>query len=1244
MAEFRVDSLDDGQDPEDGLTTLREAVAAANAAPGDDRILFDVGGTIALDPDLGELTVTDALSIEGGGVITLDGGGATRLIAITDAAAETRLAGLTLIGGNGAGTGTGGGAVLSAAALTLDTVTLGANRTLGDDAPGGAVSALGDLVLIDSTVRDNTTFGANSKGGGIAATGRVTMTGGEISANTTTGATASGGGLYAAGAIAIEDAAIRDNATAGVSASGGGVAGAGTVALTRATVAGNATYGAAANGGGVYAAGSLSLADSMVGGPTATAGNATHGANAVGGGLAGRGGVSVSGSTIEMNATKGAGANGGGLYAGGVLTVGALEERASLIAGNRTEGDDAQGGGVSARGDAVIADTTFSANATIGLRASGGALHGETTLALARSSLTGNRTEGAEAPGGALHARASAALSEVYMVANATRGDRAAGGAVSADSGLEIAASTIRDNSTLGDGSPGGALSAGGALRIERTTLSGNATEGEAAAGGALRAAGSLEIFDSTLDRNSTSGTGSSGGAVAVDGPAGLDAVTFLGNVTFGDAAGGGAISARGVLRLGFATLEENRTSGAGAGGGAIEAAGALTLLSSSLIANATAGSGAAGGAIDATGPAMLTQTTLVGNTTADASGGGIAASGGLTLINATLTGNSAGGPEGAGGGVFAAGRLALGNSILLGNAATAGGEIAVADAQAMAETLGPNILGGVAPETVFAVTAPFGAGTVAGVATRTGLVPTVALRSDGDNPALDAGDEALLSELASPRDLTGDGDRADRLSSDARGSAFQRIIDLAAAENGPGFAVDLGAVELGTLRRPPGAVADAAAATEGGPAITLDLTANDVAADEQTIRVAGLETTGLLGTATLLPDGRVSYDPGDAFDGLAAGEIVEDVFLYRLEDGGGDGDTGRVTVRVTGVNDAPAARDDSATVVVGNPATISVLENDADPDPGDALRILGLDLEGTLGSVTLGPDRETILYDPGAGFAGLATGQSATDTLRYTVADPDGATATATLSVTVFGTAPPPQPPSPQDDAARATSGAAIALDPLADNGAGPDTDVNGDALALVGVGRPANGVAGIGPDGAIIYRSAPGFVGTDSFSYTIEDATGRIASATVTVAVGAEPDPGGLTRAEAQRVALLFDAALDRGGQAAGVNFWIDRREAGASHREVAAEFLDNPEFTDRFGEVAGLDDATLVRRLFLNVLDREGRGPGIEHWTARVGAADFDRADLLIAFADSAENLFGASGIAGMFEAGEGVWAFG
>jgi hypothetical protein len=101
------------------------------------------------------------------------------------------------------------------------------------------------------------------------------------------------------------------------------------------------------------------------------------------------------------------------------------------------------------------------------------------------------------------------------------------------------------------------------------------------------------------------------------------------------------------------------------------------------------------------------------------------------------------------------------------------------------------------------------------------------------------------------------------------------------------------------------------------------------------------------------------------------------------------------VTITVVEVelpNEAPVANDDLAFTWKDTPVVIDVLANDFDPD-GDPLTIIEV-VNTTMGTTEINADG-TVTYHPMPGWWGG-------DTFTYTISDPDGATATATVALDV--------------------------------------------------------------------------------------------------------------------------------------------------------------------------------------------------------------------------------------------------
>ncbi|QOJ00226.1 MAG: S8 family serine peptidase [Phycisphaeraceae bacterium] len=98
------------------------------------------------------------------------------------------------------------------------------------------------------------------------------------------------------------------------------------------------------------------------------------------------------------------------------------------------------------------------------------------------------------------------------------------------------------------------------------------------------------------------------------------------------------------------------------------------------------------------------------------------------------------------------------------------------------------------------------------------------------------------------------------------------------------------------------------------------------------------------------------------------------------------------------------------------------------------------------------------------------------------------------------------PAAPTATDDDADTIEGLALRIDVMAN-----DYDINGDSFgidafdAATGNGGVVSRSVGTGPDGRdeLVYTPAPGFVGNDTFGYTLRDSTGRTGSGVVRMRV---------------------------------------------------------------------------------------------------------------------------------------------
>jgi CSLREA domain-containing protein len=226
--------------------SLREAVLAANLAPGADVVLLGPGTyrlTVAGRGEeaagAGDLDVTGALTILGAGAdcTVIDAGGLDRVFDLRGSG-SLELWGVTLRGGNpGAAAG---GALRAAGAGSAVTVTRCAfeGNQVGELAEGGAIWTAGALEVRASTFADNA---ADGDGGAIAARGATRVVNSTLTHN--------GSGHGFGGAVHLAPHATLELTNATVSEnmamrSGGGifVAPGGEAVVTRTILAGNMSW------------------------------------------------------------------------------------------------------------------------------------------------------------------------------------------------------------------------------------------------------------------------------------------------------------------------------------------------------------------------------------------------------------------------------------------------------------------------------------------------------------------------------------------------------------------------------------------------------------------------------------------------------------------------------------------------------------------------------------------------------------------------------------------------------------------------------------------------------------------------------------------------------------------------------------------------------------------------------------------------------------------------------------------
>ncbi|WP_268223685.1 Ig-like domain-containing protein, partial [Sinomicrobium oceani] len=282
-------------------------------------------------------------------------------------------------------------------------------------------------------------------------------------------------------------------------------------------------------------------------------------------------------------------------------------------------------------------------------------------------------------------------------------------------------------------------------------------------------------------------------------------------------------------------------------------------------------------------------------------------------------------------------------------------------------------------------------------------------------------------------------------------------------------------------------------ASTPVDVAVAIDVLANDVAGnaiiDAGSVAILTMPSSG--GVEVNASTGVVTYTPDNGFEGT-------DTFTYTMKDVDGyTSNEATVTVNVGGNNGGLMAADDSAGTIVDTPVTVDILANDtggnAPLDPASvAIATMPSD-----GNVEILVSNGAVTYTPDAGFIG-------TDTFTYTVNDTDGYTSNvATVTITVD---PAPTGPIANDDAVQVNPNSFVSI-AILDNDAEGSAPIDPASVSIVT--EPAHGDYSVTAEGVVDYIPEAGFVGQDSFEYTVEDIDGRVSNvAVVSIDVTSDSD----------------------------------------------------------------------------------------------------------------------------------------
>jgi VCBS repeat-containing protein len=296
-------------------------------------------------------------------------------------------------------------------------------------------------------------------------------------------------------------------------------------------------------------------------------------------------------------------------------------------------------------------------------------------------------------------------------------------------------------------------------------------------------------------------------------------------------------------------------------------------------------------------------------------------------------------------------------------------------------------------------------------------------------------------------------------------------------------------------------------AATDEDTATAIVLNASDVDSDSLTYAiVTGPSHGALSGSAPNL-----TYTPAANYNG-------PDSFTYRADDGSASSNLATITITVASVNDAPIALANAYETAEDTPVTVAapgVLGNDTDID---SPTLTGVKVGNpNNGAVTLNANG-SFTYTPNANYNGA-------DSFTYKANDGTNDSNVATVTITVT---PVNDAPSAVNDDAETPENVPVDVDVLAN-----DMDVEGSPLTVASFSQGAHGSVMLAA-GKLRYTPAPGFNGTDSFTYRASDSTLVSDLAAVTIDVGAVNDAPvandqGVTTAEdtAKEITLIASDA---------------------------------------------------------------------------------------------------------------------
>ena len=285
----------------------------------------------------------------------------------------------------------------------------------------------------------------------------------------------------------------------------------------------------------------------------------------------------------------------------------------------------------------------------------------------------------------------------------------------------------------------------------------------------------------------------------------------------------------------------------------------------------------------------------------------------------------------------------------------------------------------------------------------------------------------------------------------------------------------------------------DTSATTDKNTPVDIPLTGSDIDGDPITFLPTAPASNGSVSVSGSI----ATYTPFPGFSG-------PDSFTFVADDGAVNSPLATVSITVNNTNSPPMAISDAAMTNEDMMLPITLAGTDPDNDPLTFM-LTDAPTQGTLAGTA-----PNLIYTPDPDYFGP-------DSLTFIVNDGQVDSAPATVSITVM----------PVNDAPTAANVSATTDENMSVAVTLMGSDIENDPLSYVVTVGPANGtLSGTAPN--LTYLPNPGFTGTDSFSYLVNDGEFDSITASVDVEVGIAPTPD-----------FCYEPSYDRFTQT-GTFFW--------------------------------------------------------------------------------------------------------